>query len=53
MQFGSIYGVDFSGAKRAGRTTWVARIEPASCVTASPSYTLTALSRLEDACGTP
>lgn len=26
---GTVYGVDFSGAKLAGRTTWVARMEPA------------------------
>ena len=26
--FDTIYGVDFSGAKEAGRNTWVARVEP-------------------------
>jgi hypothetical protein len=26
--FGSVFGVDFSGARLAGRTTWVARLEP-------------------------
>src|SRR5262249_50754105 len=26
--FGTVYGVDFSGARLAGRNTWVARLEP-------------------------
>ncbi|HKA56307.1 MAG TPA: DUF429 domain-containing protein [Candidatus Binatia bacterium] len=49
--FSSIYGVDFSGAKLAGRNTWVARIEPAS-PRRRPRYTLTSLLPLERACGT-
>jgi len=30
LTFRSIYGVDFSGAKQAGRTIWIARCEPVS-----------------------
>ena len=48
--FGAIHGVDFSGAKLAGRNTWVARIEPADGP--APPYRLTALARLETLCGT-
>jgi Protein of unknown function (DUF429) len=50
--FSNIYGVDFSGAKLAGRNTWVARLEPAMCESGCPSYALTALARLEKLCGT-
>ena len=50
--FGAIYGVDFSGAKLAGRNTWVARIEPTGGRKKAPPYRLTALSRLETLCGT-
>ncbi|MBV9852222.1 MAG: DUF429 domain-containing protein [Armatimonadetes bacterium] len=47
--FASICGVDFSGARLAGRTTWVARIERA----ARPVlYRLTRLASLETLCGT-
>lgn len=46
--FAAVFGVDFSGARLAGRNTWVARIEPRS----RPPFTLTALDRLEDLCGT-
>jgi hypothetical protein len=45
VQLSSIYGVDFSGARLAGRTTWVARLEPGGS-----AYTLTDLARLEDLC---
>lgn len=48
MEFKIVYGVDFSGAKRAGRNTWVARLEPA----ASGSAELIELASLEDLCGT-
>lgn len=50
--FGAIHGVDFSGAKLAGRNTWIARIEPAGGRKNAPPYRLTALSRLETLCGT-
>jgi hypothetical protein len=48
--FGAIYGVDFSGAKLAGRNTWVARIELAGG-RRRPPYQLTELARLEKLCG--
>lgn len=50
--FKSIYGVDFSGAKLAGRNTWVARIEPDGKRRKSSPYILTGLSCLEKVCGT-
>jgi hypothetical protein len=46
--FEAVYGVDFSGAKLAGRNTWIARIEPRRRGRA----VLVALDRLEDLCGT-
>jgi hypothetical protein len=49
--FGAIHGVDFSGAKLAGRNTWVARLELAGR-TNRPPYRLTDLWRLEVLCGT-
>jgi hypothetical protein len=53
LKFKAVYGVDFSGARLAGRNTWVARIERrrrgASCETA---WRLAELARLEDLCGT-
>lgn len=52
MTFSKIYGVDFSGAKLAGRNTWVALIEPKSIRRSITTYRLTHLSRLEDSCGT-
>src|SRR5581483_4105895 len=48
--FQSVCGVDFSGAKLAGRNTWIARIEPLS--RRRPGFVLTSLSRLEAECGT-
>jgi hypothetical protein len=50
--FSAIYGVDFSGAKLAGRNIWVARTEPLAGRKRPPFYRLTALSRLETLCGT-
>ena len=47
--FASICGVDFSGARLAGRTTWVAKIERAAGTT---PYRLTRLASLETLCGT-
>jgi hypothetical protein len=52
LLFGTIYGVDFSGAKLAGRNTWVARLEPAAHGLGPPPYELTELAPLESLCGT-
>lgn len=46
--FATVYGVDFSGAKLAGRTIWIARTEPR----ARGRLALVALDRLEALCGT-
>jgi hypothetical protein len=51
VQFNAVYGVDFSGARLAGRNTWVARIEPTGR-RRGPAYRLTDLTRLEALCGT-
>jgi len=50
--FGSVYGVDFSGAKLAGRAIWVARLEPTGAAEGLPPYRLTELASLERLCGT-
>ena len=50
--FKCVNGVDFSGAKLAGRNTWVAQLEPGGGRKKTPPYRLTALSRLETLCGT-
>ncbi|HVG30391.1 MAG TPA: DUF429 domain-containing protein [Pyrinomonadaceae bacterium] len=52
MRFGTIYGVDFSGARLAGRNTWVARIERVRRGAGGAPYGLAELARLEDLCGT-
>ena len=53
MKFGTIYGVDFSGARLAGRNTWVARIERGrKGVGCGREWKLVELERLEDLCGT-
>ena len=46
--FSSVYGVDFSGAKLAGRNTWVARVQPRR----RGRPVLTELDSLEKLCGT-
>lgn len=46
----TVLGVDFSGAKLAGRNIWLARAVPASD-RAEPGLTLASLDRLEDLCG--
>jgi hypothetical protein len=51
--FSAIFGVDFSGAKLAGRNTWVARVEPVAGRRRSPAYRLADLASLERLCGTP
>jgi hypothetical protein len=50
--FDTIYGVDFSGAKLAGRNTWVARLEPADDRRRPPYHRLTELRSLERLSGT-
>jgi hypothetical protein len=45
-RFDSYYGVDFSGAKLAGRNTWIARLGRADL-----KFRLIDLARLEDLCG--
>jgi hypothetical protein len=50
--FDAIYGVDFSGARLAGRNIWVARAEPRRRKSGSVSYRLTDLSCLAKLCGT-
>jgi hypothetical protein len=50
--FGTIYGVDFSGAKLAGRNTWVARLEPPRGRSRRGPYRLVELACLERLCST-
>ena len=53
MKFSTIYGVDFSGARLAGRNTWVARLERGRRGGGEgPPFGLAELGRLEDLCGT-
>jgi hypothetical protein len=52
LQFRTIYGVDFSGARLAGKNTWVARVERARRASHDAPYELKELSSLEDLCGT-
>jgi hypothetical protein len=49
----SIHGVDFSGARLAGRSTWLARLEPVGGRGTARSYRLVELSSLERLSGTP
>jgi hypothetical protein len=51
LPFRAVYGVDFSGARLAGRTIWVARLERVRR-RGLPSYRLAELSSLERLCGT-
>ena len=53
MTFNTIYGVDFSGAKLAGRNTWVARLERRKAGRGSRGrFALAELSCVERLCGT-
>jgi hypothetical protein len=52
LQFRTIFGVDFSGARGAGRNIWVARLERSTDQRRGPPYRLCDLARLEDLCGT-
>ena len=47
--FHTFYGVDFSGARQAGRNTWVARVEPRG---KTHRLALASLDRLESLAGT-
>lgn len=49
--FKAVFGVDFSGARLAGRTTWIARLDPAEPPD-EPAFTLGALHRLDRLAGT-
>ena len=51
-RFRSYFGVDFSGAKLAGRFIWVARIEPSEPGDGPAPFRLVSLACLEDLCGT-
>jgi hypothetical protein len=51
-ELGIIYGVDFSGARLAGKNTWVARIESNGRRRGRPLYRLAEISQLEKLCGT-
>jgi hypothetical protein len=50
--FEQVYGVDFSGARLAGRTTWVARIERFGRARARPRHRLVELAPLQRLAGT-
>jgi hypothetical protein len=50
-EFEQFCGVDFSGAKQAGRAMWVARLVPGGR-RSGPPFTLVALDRLDALCGT-
>lgn len=50
--FSTVYGVDFSGARLAGRNTWIARLDPLPPAPGQPPYRLTKLAALETLCGT-
>jgi hypothetical protein len=49
--FTAVFGVDFSGARLAGRTTWIARLDPTE-PPGEPAFTLGALHRLDRLAGT-
>jgi hypothetical protein len=50
MDFAKVYGVDFSGAKLAGRNIWLARLEKDE--RGDGTFRLMGLSSLERLCGT-
>jgi hypothetical protein len=49
--FRMVFGVDFSGARQAGRTTWIARLDPDESGPRT-AFTLGALDRLDRLAGT-
>ena len=52
LKFRVVYGVDFSGARLAGRNTWVARVERNGRAAGEPPHRLASLAPLEELCGT-
>jgi hypothetical protein len=52
LTFKTVYGVDFSGARLAGKNTWVARLELQTRGRRRPAFRLSDLSPLEQLCGT-
>lgn len=50
-RFASVFGVDFSGARLAGRTTWIARLERTGS-RSGPRFALGSLDRLDRLAGT-
>jgi hypothetical protein len=50
LRFRAVYGVDFSGARLAGRNTWIARVERGP--RGRGPYRLAQLARLASLCGT-
>jgi hypothetical protein len=52
LKFRTIYGVDFSGARLAGKNTWVARVVRARRGTGDAPYRLAELASLEELSGT-
>ena len=53
--FRVVFGVDFSGARLAGRTTWIARLDPvrdADTSSVPPAFALGTLDRLDRLAGT-
>jgi hypothetical protein len=53
VSFDAVWGVDFSGARLAGRNTWLARLEPAPRGRRGPRCRLRELACLERLCGNP
>jgi hypothetical protein len=49
--FRAVFGVDFSGARLAGRTTWIARLDPVTSPD-GPMFALGSLRRLDRVAGT-
>lgn len=52
MIFQNVFGVDFSGARFAGKNTWIAHLEPASLYVPNEPLRLVSLSSLEELAGT-
>jgi hypothetical protein len=52
VRFNVVYGVDFSGARLAGRNTWVARLGVSGREGEPPACRLESLASLERLCGT-
>jgi hypothetical protein len=52
VRFDTVYGVDFSGARRAGRSIWLARLEVPAGRSRPPLPRLAELACLAELCGT-